>query len=152
MRISDLYLLYAEAINEAEGPDGPNSDVMFEYIDKVRHRAGLCKEGGLKHAWDTYGRTKKYQSQEGMRQIIQQERMIELVFEGHRFWDVRRWKTATKIYETPIEGWNMKGFDAENFYIPRALYSQKFGVRDYFWPIRSSDITQNRNLVQNIGW
>lgn len=157
MRLSDLYLLYAEAINEAEGPDGQHSSEMFKYIDMVRERAGLK---GVKESWDTYTNHQKYNTKEGMRDIIQKERLIELSFEGHRFWDIRRWKTAPKEYYTPLQGWNMlvsviDGTEEEinrMMYQPQLLLEQKFNIRDYFWPIRTSDIEVNPNLVQNIGW
>jgi hypothetical protein len=157
MRLSDLYLLYAEALNEAEGPRGPNSAEMFKYIDAVRARAGLK---GVKYCWDMYTNNSKYGNQEGMRQIIQRERLIELSFEGHRFWDIRRWKTAYDEYQTPMQGWFMNvsiidGTESEvnqMMYTPQLLLEQKFGNRDYFWPISSSDIDVNPNLVQNIGW
>jgi hypothetical protein len=150
MRMSDLYLLYAEAINEAEeGPDGPNSGELFFYIDEVRRRAGLQ---GVKKSWNDYANTPKYNNLAGMRQIIQQERMIELVLEGHRFWDMRRWKIAPDLYRTPMEGWNMRGEDASTYYVPMTLFHRDFSNRDYFWPIANSDITNNRELVQNIGW
>lgn len=157
MRLSDLYLLYAEAINEVEGPDGANSSELFGYVDEVRARAGLK---GVKESWDTYTNRAKYSTQAGMRQIIQTERLIELSFEGHRFWDIRRWKTAPNEYHTPLRGWNMlvstiDGTDEEvnrMMYQPQLLLEQKFGVRDYFWPIRTADIEVNPNLVQNIGW
>ena len=157
MRLSDLYLLYAEAINEAEGPAGANSDEMFKYIDMVRDRAGLS---GVKESWDLYTNYPKYSNIEGMREIIQQERLIELSMEGHRFWDIRRWKTAPDVYRTPLQGWFMQvsiidGSESQVnqiMYTPQLLLEQKFSSRDYFWPIRSSDIDVNPNLVQNIGW
>lgn len=157
MRLSDLYLLYAEAINEAEGPNGPNSTELFQYIDRVRTRAGLK---GVKESWDTYANNQKYNTQTGMREIVQRERLIELSFEGQRFWDIRRWKTAPAEYHTPLMGWNtnvsvIDGTAEEvnrMFYRPQLLVEQKFGIRDYFWPIRISDIEVNPNLVQNIGW
>jgi hypothetical protein len=157
MRLSDLYLLYAEAINEAEGPNGANSADLFYYIDEVRKRAGLL---GVKESWDTYTDNQNYNRQDGMRSIIQRERLIELSFEGQRFWDIRRWKTAPNEYHTPLRGWNMTasimdGTEEEvnrMMYQPQFLAEQKFGIRDYFWPIRTSDIEVNPNLVQNIGW
>ncbi len=157
MRLSDLYLLYAEAINEVEGPNGPNSAELFNHIDLVRARAGLK---GVKESWDTYTNNPKYETKEGMREIIQRERLIELAFEGHRFWDIRRWKTAPAEYHRPLQGWNMlvsviDGTEEEvnrMMYQPQLLLEQKFGIRDYFWPIRTGDIEINPNLVQNIGW
>jgi hypothetical protein len=157
MRISDLYLLYAEAINEAEGPAGDNSSEMFEYINRVRARAGL---NGVKESWDAYADNTKYSNQAGMRQIIRQERLIELVFEGHRFWDLRRWKTLPEEYQTPIEGWNLTvslndGTETEVnqlMYTRQMIFKQEFRLRDYFWPISNANLINNPNLVQNIGW
>ena len=159
MRLSDLYLLYAEAINEAEGgPNGTNSAEMFKYIDLVRKRAGL---EGVKESWDKYtNNSQKYKTQTGMRDIIRQERMIELSFEGHRFWDVRRWKIATDICNAPLQGWNFRvsindGTESEVnniIYKPQLLHQQVFGARDYFWPISSGDLDINTNLVQNLYW
>lgn len=157
MRLSDLYLLYSEAINEAEGPNGANSSELFRYIDLVRARAGLK---GVKESWNAYTNNQKYNTQAGMREILQRERMIELSFEGQRFWDIRRWKTAPNEYHTPLMGWNMMvstidGTEEEVnklMYQPQLLLKQEFGIRDYFWPIRTSDIEVNPNLVQNIGW
>ena len=158
MRLSDLYLLCAEAINEVEGPNGPNSAELFGYIDKVRERAGLR---GVKYSWATYSNNPtKYSTPSGMRQIIQQERMIELCFEGHRFWDVRRWKTALQLYNAAVQGWftNVAVSDGTEsevnqiFYSPQFLFAQTFRDRDYFWPLRSSDLDINPNLIQNIGW
>ncbi|MDR2037650.1 MAG: RagB/SusD family nutrient uptake outer membrane protein, partial [Bacteroidales bacterium] len=76
------------------------------------------------------------------------------------FWDVRRWKNAPAVYQTPLQGWNMMvstidGTEEEVnklMYRPQLLLQQKFGVRDYFWPIAIGDIDVNPNLVQNIGW
>ena len=150
MRLSDLYLLYAEAINEAEGPYGANSADLFFYINEVRRRAGL---DGVKESWEAYAKTpKKYDSKEGMREIIQQERMIELAFEANRFWDVRRWKTAPDVYGEPIDGWTVNASETNAFYTRRVVYQKEFRSRDYFWPISNSELDRNPNLVQNNGW
>jgi hypothetical protein len=158
IRLADLYLLYVEALNETEGPNGTNSAKLFFYIDEVRKRAGLK---GVKESWGQYStKPRKYSTKEGMREIIQQERLIELCLEGHRFWDIRRWKTAFDIYSTPLQGWFMNasitdGTESEVnqiMYTPQLLYVQKFGNRDYFWPIANRDLNVNTNLVQNIGW
>ena len=149
MRLSDLYLLYAEAINEYEGPAGPNSSDLFFYINAVRERAGL---EGVKESWDQYTNSPKYNNKSGMRDIIRQERLNELAFEGHRYWDMRRWKTVPEAYRTAIEGWNFNEKEYAAFYTRQTLYIQKFNFRDYFWPIRNIDIVNNPNLVQNIEW
>jgi hypothetical protein len=148
-RLPDLYLLYAEAINEAEGPNGTNSAEMFKYIDLVRAKNGL---EGVKDSWDKYVGVAKYSTQDGMRKIIQRERLIELALEGQRFWDIRRWMTAPTEYAKGIYGWRLKESSAEGYYQPLLLYNQTFGIRDYFWPIATLYIERNTNLVQNIGW
>jgi hypothetical protein len=148
MRLADLYLLYAEAINEAEGPGGPRRNELFAHIDFVRERAGLQ---GVQQSWDTYTDNKKYENQNGMREIIRQERMIELALEGQRFWDIRRWKTAMEEFDL-VEGLRVYESDPEKYYQPAPLFKQTFSIRDYFWPIQDSYIENNPNLVQNIGW
>lgn len=147
MRLADLYLLYAEALNEQNGP----SDEAFTYINKVRERAGLQS---VQNSWTTYSTNAgKYTTKAGLREIIQQERQIEFAFEGHGFWDLRRWKKAPEVLNAPVFGWDIEQKDAANYYRRKLLFDQKFIVpRDYFWPIWDGDILVNRNLVQNLGW
>src|SRR3546814_15577579 len=96
MLLAELYLLYAEALNESQGP----VPEVNKYVDLVRERAGLEP---VATAWSTYSTNPgKPGSQTGMREIIHQERMIELAFEGKRFWDIRRWKTAAEILNNHI--------------------------------------------------
>lgn len=150
MRLPDLYLLYAEAINESEGPNGAHSSDLFHYIDAVRSRAGLP---GVKEAWDEYSNSPgRYNTQAGMRQIIHRERLIELAFEGQRFWDLRRWKEAPAEYEKGIYGFKVTASRPEDYYQKILIAEQNFALKDYFWPIQTSLIEQNPNLVQNIGW
>jgi hypothetical protein len=149
LRLADLYLLYAEAINEAEGTNGPNSSDLFHYIDLVRAKAGL---EGVKYSYDNYASTKKYETQIGMQQIIHRERLIELSLEGQRFWDLRRWKEAPNEYAKNMVGYSVMESDPEKFYTQVTLLKQPFALRDYFWPISTLDIETNTNLVQNIGW
>jgi hypothetical protein len=87
-----------------------------------------------------------------MRHIIHQERLIEFAYEGQRFWDLRRWKEAPDEYNKVVEAWNLTEDEPAKFYKPVALYKQNFLLRDYFWPIATSDVERNPNLVQNIGW
>jgi hypothetical protein len=149
MRLGDLYLLYAEALNESEGPGGPNSGEIFKYIDLVREKAGL---EGVKYSWDNYTNTKKYENQSGLRQIIHRERLIELSLEGQRFWDLRRWKEAPDEFAKDIVGYSLYEDDPAKFYQRVILAKQSYPVKNYFWPIRTSYIENNPNLVQNIGW
>jgi hypothetical protein len=150
MRLSDLYLLYAEAINEAEGPEGPNSSDLFKYLNAVRKRAGIPD---VQTAWDTYSNSPGYyKTKVGMRDIIHRERLNELAFESQRFWDIRRWKEAPSEYQKGIYGFTITAASAEDYYVKKFIYEQKFGLKDYFWPIPTSYIEVNPNLVQNIGW
>ncbi|GAA4317445.1 RagB/SusD family nutrient uptake outer membrane protein [Mucilaginibacter gynuensis] len=147
MRLADLYLLYAEALNEAEGPGGD----VYTYINRVRERAGLKT---VQEAWTTYSTSPtKYTTKEGMRAIIQRERALELCFEGGRFWDLLRWKAAGKELNANVTGWSISEDTPELYYREISIYSRQFVVpRDYLWPIRESDLLVNQNLVQNPNW
>ena len=147
LRLADLYLMYAEALNEAQGP----TPEVLTYLDAIRERAGL---EGVAQSWQEYSvNPDKYTTQEGLREIIHHERKIELAFEGHRFWDLLRWKTASSELNEPIKGWNVFGENEASYYQIRTLYQQRFvAPRDYFWPLDEQTLIQNPNLVQNPGW
>ncbi|WP_372755758.1 RagB/SusD family nutrient uptake outer membrane protein [Mariniflexile sp.] len=147
MRLADLYLLYAEALNEAEGP---TADV-FKYADLVRQRAGL---DGIQASWANYSlNPSKPSTKDGMREILHRERLIELAFEGKRFWDLRRWKKAAQELNSPIQGWNVFGKTEPEYYQLVTLDQQRFvSPRDYLWPLNVNTLLQNPNLVQNPGW
>lgn len=155
-RLADLYLMYAEALNEMpEGSigqiEGASAEDYFTFIDMVRARAGL---EGVRESWSQYSvNPSKPDSRAGRRAILQQERRIELAFEAKRFWDVRRWKQIEEFNMVP-EGWNIMGETAEDFYIVLSLPREpiRFTVKDYFWPIKESNLYVNRNLTQNYGW
>ena len=150
IRLSDLYLLYAEAINEAEGPEGEHSAELFEYLNAVRERAGIPD---VKMAWDEYSNSPGYyKTQYGMRDIIRRERLIELCFESQRYWDIRRWKEAANEYQKGIYGFTVAGSAPEDYYVRRLVSAQTFGLKDYFWPIYTYYLDRNPNLVQNLGW
>lgn len=146
MRLSDLYLLYAEALNENN-----KSAEALSYINAIRDRAGLKS---VENSWSEFSIfPDKYKSVTGLRDIIHHERLIEMAFEGSRFWDLRRWKTAPKVLNSAIYGWDIVQDNYEDYNNRVLLFNQKFiAPRDYFWPIREYDIQINPNLVQNIGW
>lgn len=148
MRLADLYLLYAEALNEYSGP----SAEVFKYLDEIRSRVGLK---GVEESWTKYSSNPaKITSQDGVRSIIQQERTIELAFEGERFWDLRRWKQIQEFNQQPL-GWNvLRGENASDFYTVTTVSQTpvQFSVRDYFWPIKDEEITINNKLLQNFDW
>ncbi len=146
MRLADLYLLYSEALNESEGPGSE----VYRYINLVRSRAGLPS---VEYSWETFSTdNKKYTTQNGLRSIIHQERVIELAFEGHRLWDLKRWKEAVRTMNSTIAGWDINQESAEAYYRPLVIFNQTFGTKDYFWPIKDNNIIVNNNLVQNLGW
>lgn len=147
IRLADLYLLYAEAENEVT----PGSATAITYLDKIRTRAGLK---GVVASWSAYSSNPaKYSTQSGLRAIIHRERTIELMFEGQRFWDLRRWKEAPDELNKDITGWNIVGKTADTYYKERVVFNQRFiAPRDYFWPIGNFDTRRNPKLVENPGW
>ncbi len=152
MRMADLYLLYAEALNEVD-PSTTNPDIL-KYVDMVRERANLK---GVAYSWNTFALPiykNKYANQAGMRQIIQRERMIELAFEGQGGFDRRRWKMMDKLLaKGTIRGFaTVKNETLESYLTPDVLWATDFKFRDYFWPIKTSNLQVNTNLVQNPGW
>ncbi|MFA9192015.1 RagB/SusD family nutrient uptake outer membrane protein [Flavobacterium sp. FZUC8N2.13] len=149
LRLADLYLMYAEALNEAEGT-AATSEVL-EYVDAIRTRAGL---NGVVDSWTNFSNNPtKYTTKEGMREIIHRERSIEMAFEGKNYWDIRRWKKATQEFNEPVKGWNVFGVSEASYYQIVTLSQQRFvAPRDYFWPIDERTLIQNPNLVQNLGW
>ena len=147
LRLADLYLMYAEALNEV---NGPTADVL-KYLDIIRKRAGL---NGVAVSWQNFSSNpSKFTTTDGMREIIHRERSIEMAFEGKNYWDIRRWKKATQEFNEAVKGWNVFGSTESNYYQIRTLNQQRFvSPRDYFWPIDETTLIQNPNLIQNPGW
>lgn len=146
MRLAELYLYYAEALNEINGP----SPDVFAWIDPVRTRAGIPT---VEDAWTNFSTNpQEITSKDGLREIIHREEMIEMAFEGQRYWDIRRWKEGEKMWNQPIKGWDIEQQDPAAYYQPILLFNQTFKKRDYFWPLEEQDIIVNHNLVQNPGW
>ena len=104
--MADLYLLYAEALNEAKKEEGTVPEDCYTYIDKVRARAGLK---GVKDSWRLYANdANKPNTYEGFQTIVRKERMIELALEGQRFWDIRRWNLANQYFNKSLQGWDIR--------------------------------------------
>lgn len=147
IRLADLYLMYAEALNESKS--APDDDVYF-WIDEVRKRAGL---EGVKESWTKYStNSSKVNTKEGMREIIHRERLIELAFEGEPYWDLLRWKEAESEFKKPITGWNVKGDNMTEYYEVKVLIQPQFNIKNYLFPIKQNSLDVNPNLVQNFGW
>ena len=149
IRLAELYLNFAEAMNEAYGP----SQEVFDAINKVRERAGILT---VEEAWSNAFIAKtpnKHTTKEGLREIIQHERLIELSFEGHRYDDLRRWKLAEEYLNSPVYGWSVDETSESGYYQIKEVGTRSFSSpRDYLHPIKTSELTTNPNLIQNPGW
>ena len=152
IRLAEVYLMQAEAWNEYL--DAPDSRV-YDPIDKVRERAGIKP---VREAWGSYSNNPtKVTTKDGMRDIIQQENNIEFAFEGHRYWNLRRWLIAHQAMNEKQYGWNVLGTTDQAFYNyetgPIVVWSKnKFiAPRDYLDPIDAEEILIS-GMVQNPGW
>jgi len=149
IRMAELYLNYAEAYNEYYGPD----QKVYNALNIIRTRS---KVPTVEDAWGNPLLAKtvdKYKTQIGLREIIQQERQIELAFEGQRNFDVRRWKQGDKYFNQPVKGWSVDGTTTSTFYQVKEVGQRSFITpRDYLHPIKYDEIVVNSNLVQNPGW
>jgi len=141
-RYAEVLLNFAEAQNEYAGP----GEDVYQVIKDLRARAGIepGNDGmyGLNSGMD----------KEEMRTIIQNERRIELAFEEHRYWDIRRWKIAEDVFNQPVKGLviiNSAGVMIPNFV---DVLSASFEKRQYLYPIPYSEVIKNQNMVQNPGW
>jgi len=149
MRLADLYLLKAEALNEYL--DAPTQEV-YDAVDSVRIRAGIPK---IQTVWAdaTIVRdVNKHTTKEGMRDIILEERSIELSFEGQHFWDMLLFKKASSEFSSPVYGWNYKGTTGADFFVPEVKQSRKFTITDCLTPIDLNEMNTNSKLIQNPGW
>lgn len=145
IRLSGLWLLYAECLNEA----GNSADAII-WLDKVRTKAGLP---GVINAWAQHSRLpSKPSSKDGLRSIIHQERRIELAFEGQAGWDLRRWKELQNVLSKPFQGWTVFNRTVAGYYQLNNVYQPSFGLRDYLFPIQQYDLLTNPNLVQTPYW
>ena len=135
-RLGEIYLDYAEAVFNATGSakDATFGMTANEAINKLRNRPDIqmpeFTEDG--EAW-----VARYE----------RERMVELAFENHRFWDVRRWKKGPQYFRT-IQVANISA----GLQLTRATVSRQWDDKYYFYPIPQSELKKNPNLTQNAGW
>jgi hypothetical protein len=150
IRLADLYLMYAEALNEATEGTAVHPDV-YHYIDLVREHVGLK---GVVESWRDYSlNPDKPSTPSGMREIIRRERTIEFALEGQHYFDIRRWKLAAREFAKPVQGWNVQGENEEDYYQIKTIYTPKIYMnKQYFWPIKEQDILINPKLIQSYGW
>lgn len=134
-RLAEIYLNYVEALNEC---DPTNPDIAL-YLNKVRNRASLPNVSAL--------------SQEQMRTVIQHERRVELAFEEHRSWDVRRWKIASSTLGAPLMGVQIERKPLGGYtYMPVKVEQRVFQPKMYWYPIPQSEVLKLKQWKQNNGW
>lgn len=147
MRYAEILLNYAEALNESDHV--ANNTAIVNALDLLRNRANL-------RPFDTSDKT-LLKDQDEMRKYIKQERRLELAFEEHRFWDLRRWKDAETVLNKPVNGIRIAKDDAGNFtYTVFEADTRVFDPKMYWYPIPRTEILKYRNagktIVQNPGW
>lgn len=138
-RMGEFYLNYAEALYKYLG-DADATSVEFpmsarEAANKTRQRAGMPDIATTGDFWTR----------------LCNERFVELAFEGHRFWDVRRWKEADKYFTSITEMKLTKNDDGTITYT-RQNVSRQWNDKMYLFPISQTERMKNPNLQQNTGW
>ena len=153
--MAEVYLNYVEAMNELDGSytiDGINVSrdqaEMKRCFNLIRNRVGLP---GIT---DT-----DVASQQKMRELIERERLLEMMWEGRRYFDTSRNKTAMINENEPVMGLDVsaRSQDPGRFYnvikaVERPYLYKVFTTRQTFWPIPKSEIDKNYNLIQMIGY
>lgn len=137
-RLAEIYLNYAEALNEAN----PGHPDIKTYVDMVRGRQGVLMPPlptGL--------------SQDEMRERIRNERRVELAFEEHRIWDLRRWMLAPSVLGSPVKGVEITKTGTDEFaYSVVTVENRTFQPKMYLYPIPQAEINIMKNWVQNPLW
>lgn len=141
-RLGEFYLNYAEAVfnylGSADATDAVFTMSPVEAVNKVRNREDV-KMPDFPSGMSADEFIQKYR----------RERMVELAFEGHRFWDVRRWKdgdSQKNIIEMQITK------NGDNYTYKRVTKSRYWNDKMYLFPIPDSEMRKNPNLTQNPGW
>jgi len=137
IRYAEILLDYAEAANEFEGP----TQNVYDAVNAVRQRAGLSP----------------YQLPTGltldqMRTYIQNERRVELAYEGHRFFDVRRWVIADQAENIIGKGMEVDRTNGVPTYKIFDVRSHVFSTKMYLWPFPQTEIGKGAGLAQNPGY
>ncbi len=135
IRYAEIMLNYAEALNEASGPSGE----IYEILDELRERAGIT--GSVADREDL-------QSKDALRNFIRKERTVELCFEEHRWWDVRRWGVAAEALARPIYGIDV---DADGNITRKVAQKRVFEDKMYLYPIPEAEYWKS-GIENNPGW
>lgn len=149
IRTTEILLDYAEAANEAWGPKGTDSHAYSAYdiIKAIRARAGV---GGTN---DPY-LEEMANSKETMRELIRNERRLELCFENKRFYDLRRWQVPLEQLNETARGMQItqNASTAALIYTPITVENRAFKDYMYWGPVPYSECLKFSNLQQNKGW
>lgn len=142
-RYAEILLNFAEAENEyLDAPSGEVYNVLF----------ALRKRAGIEPGDDNMYGLKSNMTQTEMRQVIHNERRVELAFEEHRYWDIRRWRIAEDVFSEPIKGMQIVLSQGNPSYQEINLIHAPFSERRYLYPIPYSEVNKNINMVQNPKW
>lgn len=133
MRYAVVLLNYVEAAIEMNQLSDEN---IYTFLDDIRTRAGMPKVD-----------REKYKTQEKLRELVRRERRVELAFEGHRLFDIRRWKIGTQVMNGPVLGAYNPNTGKQHQAKVRV-----FNERDYLWPIPADEMSMNPNMEQNPGY
>lgn len=158
IRYAEVLLIYAEALNELGGTysipsyDGATTYQIARSTDEMKKAIRPIRiRGGVPDYEESI-----YSDKDQFRRKLKRERQIELFAEGHRYFDLRRWKDAPLEEATPIYGCNMNMTEKyrDLFYEPYVVPSLPtvFSKKMYYWPIPHQELKRNRRLTQNPGW
>lgn len=146
IRFTEIFLAYAEAANEAWGPTGTGNHgySAYDVVKAIRNRAGIGAANG-----DAYLENIK-NDQAKMRELIRNERRLELCFENRRFWDLRRWKANINETATGIQ--IDKQNDETLKYTIINVEERSYKDYMYYGPVPYGEVLKWSNLQQNQGW
>jgi hypothetical protein len=157
IRYADILLLYAEALNELSGSysvpawNGGTYDISRNIAEIQKGIHPIRIRGGVPDYPSSV-----YSNKEELRKKIKRERFIELLAEGQRYYDLRRWMDAPVEESLPIYGNNilMSREERELFHQPIAVWTLEttFADKMWFWPISLTELKRNKRLTQNPGW
>ncbi|MDR0765699.1 MAG: RagB/SusD family nutrient uptake outer membrane protein [Odoribacteraceae bacterium] len=139
IRYAEILLNYAEAVNEAQGP----VDEAFSALQLLRDRAGITAR--LADRADL-------RSRGALRAFIHKERTVELAFEEHRAWDVRRWNVAEEALSRPLLGIKVSVDASGNPVYTREIVQQRvFSRKMYLYPVPETEVWKT-SIENNEGW
>ena len=137
----------AKFMKDLAGGTIDNKEVLNSLI-QLRKRAGI--EPGNENYYGLPA-PQNYDAAE-MREIIRNERRIEMAFEEQRYWDIRRWRIAEDIFKEPLKGLNIQVVGNKTIYNEVNVLSAEFDTKRYFYPIPYSEVIKNGNMIQNPNW